>query len=326
MPYRPSTFEHKWQQHWLDHKTFKTDVDPGKPKYYILDMFPYPSGSGLHVGHPKGYTATDVVARYKRMRGYNVLHPMGWDAFGLPAERAAVREGIHPAIITKRNTETFRRQIQSLGFSYDWDREINTSAPDFYRWTQWLFLKLFEKGLAYQADVPVNWCPALCTVLANEEVQDGKYVETGDPVERRVMRQWMLKITVYAQRLLDDLEQVDWPESVKDMQRNWIGRSEGAEAKFRLQHGGDEFTVFTTRADTLFGATYCVFAPEHPWVKRITTDEQRAAVEAYVEEAANRSERDRIAEGKKKTASAVAAATAAVRTNALRRATNLRRR
>jgi len=222
--YQPSVIEPKWQEIWAERRTFRTPSDPeelrSKPKYYVLDMFPYPSGAGLHVGHPEGYTATDVMARMKRAQGFNVLHPFGWDAFGLPAERAAVREGLHPAAITERNVATFRKQIQGLGFSYDWEREVNTSSPDYYRWTQWIFLQLYEKGLAYMADVPVNWCPALGTVLANEEVKDGAYVETGDPVERRLMRQWMLKITEYAERLLDDLDLVDWPESVKEIQRN----------------------------------------------------------------------------------------------------------
>jgi leucyl-tRNA synthetase len=292
--YDPSVIEPKWQQVWQERDTFRTLSDPdelrSRPKFYVLDMFPYPSGAGLHVGHPEGYTATDVIARMKRMQGFNVLHPMGWDAFGLPAERAAVRENLHPADITERNVNTFRRQIQRLGFSYDWDREINTSNPDYYRWTQWIFLKLHEQGLAYMADVPVNWCPALGTVLANEEVKDGAYVETGDPVERRLMRQWMLKITDYAERLLADLDQVDWPESVKEMQRNWIGRSEGADVHFQIQGHDESFTVFTTRPDTLFGATYCVLAPEHPLVERITAKEQRDAVRAYVEEAASKTE------------------------------------
>ncbi len=303
MPYDPSAIEPRWQAHWEEKATFRVDVDPDRPKYYVLDMFPYPSGSGLHVGHPEGYTATDIVARYKRMRGFNVLHPMGWDAFGLPAERAAVREGKHPADITQRNTDNFRRQIKRLGFSYDWDREVNTSSPDYYQWTQWIFLRLHELGLAYQAEVPVNWCPALGTVLANEEVSpEGTYKETGDPVEKRSMKQWMLKITAYAQRLLDDLEEVDWPEPVKKMQRDWIGRSEGAEIRFDIDGRDASFTVFTTRPDTLFGATYCVLAPEHPLVPQITTDDQRAAVEAYVDQASKRSERDRRAgEAKEKT-------------------------
>jgi leucyl-tRNA synthetase len=292
--YDPATIEPKWQQVWRERRTFRTPSLPdelaARPKFYILDMFPYPSGAGLHVGHPEGYTATDVIARMKRMQGYNVLHPMGWDAFGLPAERAAVREDLHPAEITARNVDTFRRQIQRLGFSYDWDREINTSSPDYYRWTQWIFLRLYERGLAYMADVPVNWCPALGTVLANEEVKDGVYVETGDPVERRLMRQWMLRITAYAERLLDDLELVDWPESVKEMQRNWIGRSEGADVVFRLDGRDQTFTAFTTRPDTLFGATYCVLAPEHPLVETITTEEQREQVLRYVAEAARSTE------------------------------------
>jgi leucyl-tRNA synthetase len=303
--YHPATIEPKWQRVWQERKTFRTPSRPaelaGRPKFYILDMFPYPSGAGLHVGHPEGYTATDVIARMKRMQGFNVLHPMGWDAFGLPAERAAVRENLHPAEITARNVDTFRRQIQRLGFSYDWDREINTSSPDYYRWTQWIFLKLHERGLAYMADVPVNWCPALGTVLANEEVKDGVYVETGDPVERRLMRQWMLRITAYAERLLDDLELVDWPESVKEMQRNWIGRSDGADVVFRLDGRDETFTVFTTRPDTLFGATYCVLAPEHPLVEAITTDAQRDQVLRYVTEAVSSTEVARSDAAKDKT-------------------------
>ena len=299
MRYNPAEIEPKWQQIWEDRQVFHTpdDLDElrKKPKYYVLDMFPYPSGAGLHVGHAEGYTATDVVARFKRMTGHHVLHPMGWDAFGLPAERSAVREGIHPAVITERNVDTFRTQIQRLGMSYDWRREVSTAKPDYYRWTQWIFLKLFEKDLAYMAEVPVNWCPALGTVLANEEVKDGRYVETGDPVERRNMRQWMLKITAYAERLLDDLELVDWPESVKDMQRNWIGRSTGADVDFEIAAArgpGTElgFTVFTTRPDTLFGATYCVLAPEHPLVAEITTPDRRGEVEAYVEAAVQKTD------------------------------------
>jgi leucyl-tRNA synthetase len=303
--YDPSVIEPKWQKVWQERQTFRTPSDPdelrAKPKFYVLDMFPYPSGAGLHVGHPEGYTATDVVARMKRMQGFNVLHPMGWDAFGLPAERAAVRENLHPADITARNINTFRRQIQRLGFSYDWDREVNTSSPDYYRWTQWIFLKLHERGLAYMADVPVNWCPALGTVLANEEVKDGVYVETGEPVERRLMRQWMLKITEYAERLLADLDEVDWPESVKEMQRNWIGRSEGADCRFDIDGRDDGFTVFTTRPDTLFGATYCVFSPEHPLIEEITTEPQREAVRSYVSEAAAKSDLLRTDLAKEKT-------------------------
>ena len=303
--YEPSVIEPKWQNEWETKKPFKTPTDLAelkkKPKYYVLDMFPYPSGAGLHVGHPEGYTATDVVARLKRQQGFNVLHPMGWDAFGLPAERAAVRDGIHPAVITKRNVDNFRRQIKRLGFSYDWDREVDTSAADYYRWTQWIFLKLYEKGLAYMAEVPVNWCPALGTVLANEEVKDGKYVETGDPVERRLMKQWMLKITAYGDRLLEDLDGLDWPEGIKEMQRNWIGKSEGAEVTFQVQGTNESFIVFTTRPDTLFGATYCTLAPEHALVAKITTPAQKAAVEAYVAEAKNKSELVRKEEAKKKT-------------------------
>ncbi|MBM4014141.1 MAG: leucine--tRNA ligase [Planctomycetes bacterium] len=302
MPYDPHSIEPKWQQRWLAEKTFSVKVDRSRPKYYVLDMFPYPSGAGLHVGHPKGYTATDVVSRWKRMQGFNVLHPMGWDAFGLPAERAAVRENLHPAVITRRNVENFRKQIQRLGFAYDWERELSTTDVEYYKWTQWIFLKLFEKGLAYQAEVAVNWCPALGTVLANEEVVDGKYVETGDPVEKRSMRQWMMKITAYAERLITDLDGLDWPESLKEMQRHWIGKSSGAEVTFAVAGGGAAtFTVFTTRPDTLFGATWCVLAPEHPLVAQITAPAQRAAVDAYVAAAKNKAERDRMADTKEKT-------------------------
>lgn len=316
--YDPQVIEAKWQQAWADHHVFRTPEGAelqNKPKFYVLDMFPYPSGDGLHVGHPKGYTSSDVIARVRRMQGYNVLHPMGWDAFGLPAERAADRAGVHPAAITKRNIANFRRQLQRLGFAYDWDREIDTSSPDYYRWTQWIFLKLFERDLAYIAEVPVNWCPALGTVLSNEEVQDGKYIETGDPVERRLMRQWMLKITAYAERLLADLDDLDWPESLKEMQRNWIGRSEGASITFEIAEGETHdadhddvagrnsqpaIRVFTTRPDTLFGATYCVLAPEHPLVDQITTAEQQAVVGNYVTAAKSKSERQRIAEVREK--------------------------
>ena len=293
--------EPKWQNYWAEHRTFKAEVDRTKPKYYVLDMFPYPSGDGLHVGHPEGYTATDITARYKRMRGFNVLHPMGWDAFGLPAERHADRTGEHPSIITKRNCETFRRQMQALGFSYDWDREINTTDPGYYKWTQWIFRVLYERGLAYEVEAPVNWCPALGTVLANEEVKDGKYVETGDPVEKRMMRQWMLKITAYAERLLADLDSLDWPEGIKAMQREWIGRSEGADVDFAVANSSEIFRIFTTRPDTLFGATYCVLAPEHPLTLRITTPEQREAVVAYIEAAKKKSAQDRSKEETDKT-------------------------
>ena len=303
--YDPADIEPRWQQIWEDQQPFRTPSDlaelEGREKYYILDMFPYPSGAGLHIGHPEGYTATDVVARMKRMQGLAVLHPMGWDAFGLPAERSAVRENLHPAVITKRNVDTFRGQIKRLGFSYDWQREVNTSQSDFYRWTQWIFLKLYERDLAYMAEVPVNWCPALGTVLANEEVKDGKYVETGDPVERRLMKQWMLRITAYADRLLDELEDVEWPEHVKEMQRNWIGKSRGGEINFVVDGTEHSFTVFTTRPDTLFGATYCVLAPEHPLVERITSPEQRDAVRRYVADAVNKSELQRTDLAKEKT-------------------------
>lgn len=305
MRYQPAEIEPKWQAVWEERKVFRAPDDPAslssKPKYYILDMFPYPSGAGLHVGHPEGYTATDVLARFKRMQGFNVLHPMGWDAFGLPAERAAVREGIHPAIITKRNVDNFRRQIKRLGFSYDWDREVSTASPDYYKWTQWIFLKLYERGLAYMAEVPVNWCPALGTVLANEEVQDGVYKETGDPVERRLMKQWMLKITAYAERLLQDLDLVEWPESVKEMQRNWIGKSQGADIIFEIQGGSGSFTAFSTRPDTLFGATYCVLAPEHPLLETIVPEDFKERVKEYVEGAKHKSDRARTDLAKDKT-------------------------
>ncbi len=303
--YDPKAIESKWQNIWAERKAFKTPVAidelKDKPKYYVLEMFPYPSGAGLHVGHPKSYTATDVMAWMRRMQGYNVLHVMGWDAFGLPAERAAVRENLHPATITSRNIDNFKRQIKSLGFSYDWEREVNTTSPSYYKWTQWIFLKLYEQGLAYMADVPVNWCPALGTVLSNEEVQDGKYVETGDPVERRLMKQWMLKITAYAERLLNDLDDLDWPENLKEMQRNWIGKSEGADIQFTVQNTDIQFTVFTTRPDTLFGATYCVLAPEHPLVEQIVTKEQKPSVQSYVEEARNKSDIQRTELAKEKT-------------------------
>jgi leucyl-tRNA synthetase len=292
--YHPQTIEPKWQTYWDDNQTFRTTEDPGKPKFYALDMFPYPSGAGLHVGHPEGYTATDIVARYKRMRGYNVLHPMGWDAFGLPAEQHALNTGEHPREFTVLNIDNFRRQIKSLGFSYDWDREISTTDPDYYKWTQWIFIQLYKKGLAYVAEVPVNWCPALGTVLANEEVIDGLSERGGHPVIRKPMRQWILRITEYAERLLEDLEELDWSESIKDMQRNWIGKSTGAEVTFAIEgHADASLVVFTTRPDTLFGATYCVLAPEHELVAKIATDAQRAAVEAYQETAARKSDLER---------------------------------
>jgi leucyl-tRNA synthetase len=335
--YNPHVIEPRWQAYWEKHKTFRTPDVSDKPKYYLLDMFPYPSGAGLHVGHPEGYTATDILARYRRMRGYNVLHPMGWDAFGLPAEQYAIESGTHPRDTTQRNIDTFRRQIKMLGFSYDWDRQVDTTDPNYVQWTQWIFLVLFdtwydptlrrgrpiselpippavqkegsaavaryrdEQRLAYQAEVPVNWCPALGTVLANEEVIDGKSERGGHPVVRMPLRQWMLRITAYAERLLDDLALVDWPEPIREMQRNWIGRSEGAEVDFALPGGTEKIRVFTTRPDTLFGATYMVLAPEHPLVGRLTTPEHKAAVEAYIAAAGRKSDLERTELAKKKT-------------------------
>src|SRR4051794_552942 len=378
MAYNFTAIEKKWQQYWLENNSFAAyePLQAGDiPKQYILDMFPYPSGAGLHVGHPEGYTATNIISRYYRMRGYNVLHPMGWDAFGLPAEQYAVKTGRHPRLTTEENIKNFRRQIQMLGLSYDWEREVDTTDPAYYKWTQWIFLQLFNsyfdpilqkampmrhlmnelvnenlvvapdgtlrinptqeglervagevrierlwrelseeeqadviegQRLAYQDEVPVNWCPGLGTVLANEEVMDGKSINpAGYPVERRPMRQWMLRITAYADRLANDLDQVDWPESLKEMQRNWIGRSVGAEVDFDLavqpNDEADVITVFTTRPDTLYGATYMVLAPEHPLVEKITTAGQRAAVDAYRAGVAGKSERDRMAESKEKT-------------------------
>ena len=291
-----AAIEKKWQNYWDEHKTFKAVDNSAKPKFYCLDMFPYPSAAGLHVGHPEGYTATDIICRYRRMKGYNVLHPMGWDAFGLPAEQFAINTGTHPEITTKKNVDNFRRQIKSLGFSYDWDREINTTSPDYFKWTQWIFMQLFKRGLAYIAEVPVNWCPALGTVLANEEVINGRSERGNHPVVRRPMRQWMLKITEYAERLLKDLDDLDWPESIKEMQRNWIGKSTGAEVTFKISGSDKEVTVYTTRPDTLFGATYMVLAPEHPMVKSITTPDQLSAVEAYIEETSRKSDLDRTAD------------------------------
>jgi leucyl-tRNA synthetase len=300
--YNPAAIEPKWQKYWIENKIFKTDdTDRSRPKYYVLDMFPYPSSSGLHVGHPEGYTATDIIARYKRKKGFNVLHPIGWDAFGLPAEQYAIKTGTHPKITTKENIQRFREQLQSLGFSYDWDREVDTTDPAYYKWTQWIFLQLYRQGLAYQSSVPVNWCPELGTVLANEEVIDGKSEVGGFPVIRKPMRQWMLRITAYAERLLDDLEEVDWPDSIKEMQRNWIGRSIGADIDFPVAGHDETIRVFTTRPDTLFGATYMVLSPEHPLVDVITTGQQKAAVEAYRAEAANKSELDRTDLNKDKT-------------------------
>ena len=293
MEYDFSAIEKKWQNYWLSNKTFKTPDFSEKKKLYVLDMFPYPSGAGLHVGHPEGYTATDIYCRFKRMTGYNVLHPMGWDAFGLPAEQYAVETGTHPAVTTEKNIATFKRQIQSLGFSYDWDREINTTDPSYYRWTQWIFLQLYKKGLAYIDEVPVNWCPALGTVLANEEVIDGRSERGNHPVIRKPMKQWMLKITAYAERLLEDLEGLDWPEGIKEMQRNWIGRSEGAYVIFKVDGKDASVKVFTTRPDTLFGATYMVLSPENPLVDVIAAPECMDAIAAYRKEAAAKSDLDR---------------------------------
>lgn len=302
MSFDHKQIEPKWQKYWEENKTFKTDTnDFSKPKYYTLDMFPYPSGQGLHVGHPEGYTATDIVSRYKRMQGFNVLHPMGFDAFGLPAEQFAIKTGHHPAEFTYKNIDNFRRQIKSLGFSYDWDREIRTCDPDYYKWTQWIFKKMYDAGLAYISEMPVNWCPGLGTVLANEEVIDGKSERGGFPVYRKMMRQWVLKITDYAEKLLDGLDDIDWPESTKEMQRNWIGKSIGADVVFKIDGTNKEFTVFTTRCDTLFGATYCVMAPEHPFVDEITTPEQKEAVAAYKKEIATKSDLQRTDLNKDKT-------------------------
>ncbi len=301
MAFNHEKIEQKWQKVWEENKTFRTTEDEGKRKFYALDMFPYPSGAGLHVGHPEGYTATDILSRMKRMQGYNVLHPMGWDAFGLPAEQYALDTGNDPAEFTELNINNFRRQIKSLGFSYDWEREINTTDPNYYKWTQWIFLQLYKKGLAYVDEVAVNWCPALGTVLANEEVIDGKSERGGHPVERRPMKQWMLKITAYADRLLEDLDELDWPESIKEMQRNWIGRSEGAHVHFTIDGYDETFTVFTTRPDTLFGATYAVLAPEHPFVDKITTTEQKEAVEAYLDQIKSKSDLERTDLAKDKT-------------------------
>ena len=299
--YSPKTIEPKWQAYWEKNKTFKVMEDPDKPKFYCLDMFPYPSGAGLHVGHPEGYTATDILCRYKRARGFNVLHPMGWDAFGLPAEQYALQTGTHPAITTRTNIENFTRQIKALGFSYDWDREVNTTDPDYYRWTQWIFAELYRKGLAYLAEVPVNWCPALGTVLANEEVIDGKSERGGHPVIRKPMKQWMFKITAYADRLLEDLDLVDWPTGTLVMQKEWIGKSFGAEVDFEIQGHDEALTVFTTRPDTLYGATYMVIAPEKEIVQRITTAEHQTQVLDYIERSIRKSERDRVADTKEKT-------------------------
>lgn len=300
--YNHKEIEPKWQQFWAENEIFKTGTDADKPKFYALDMFPYPSGAGLHVGHPEGYTATDILSRYKRAQGYNVLHPMGWDAFGLPAEQYAMDTGNDPAEFTAENIANFKRQINALGFSYDWDREVNTTDPNYYKWTQWIFTKLFEKGLAYEAEVPVNWVEELGTAIANEEVlPDGTSERGGYPVVRKPMRQWMLKITAYADRLLEDLEDLDWPESIKDMQRNWIGKSSGATVHFKIKGHEEGFSVFTTRVDTLFGASYAVLAPEHPLVDVITSPEQAEAVADYKRQASLKSDLARTDLAKEKT-------------------------
>lgn len=299
--YDHHSIEPKWQAYWDAHKSFRASDEPGRPKFYCLDMFPYPSGSGLHVGHLEGYTATDIVTRYKRMRGFNVLHPMGWDAFGLPAEQYAVKTGVHPAITTTQNIATFKRQMKRAGLSYDWDRELSTTDPDYYRWTQWIFLKLFERGLAYVAEVPVNWCPALGTVLANEEIVDGRSEVGGFEIVRKPMRQWVLKITAYADRLLEDLTLVEWPASTLEMQKNWIGRSIGAEVEFQLAGLNGNVRIFTTRPDTLFGATYMVLAPEHPLIPLVTSAEQRETVESYRAATARKSDLQRQELDKEKT-------------------------
>ena len=302
MSYNHEDIEKKWRRYWEENNTFYCDThDFSKPKYYVLDMFPYPSGQGLHVGHPEGYTATDILARMKRMQGYNVLHPMGWDAFGLPAEQFAIKMNQHPEGFTRKNIANFKNQIQSLGFSYDWSKEIATIDPKYYKWTQWIFIKMFQNDLAYVADIPVNYCPELGTVLSNEEVIDGKSERGGYPVIRMPMRQWMLRITRYADRLEKDLEGLDWPKSTLEMQRNWIGKSKGVEIAFKVKDSNESFRVFTTRVDTLFGCSYCCLAPEHPLVKKLVSPEQKEAVEAYVDEAAHKSDLLRTSLTKDKT-------------------------
>jgi leucyl-tRNA synthetase len=300
MAYDHTSIEPRWQRYWEEHQTFKAVRRPGHPKFYVLDMFPYPSGSGLHVGHPEGYTASDIVARYRRMRGFDVLHPMGWDAFGLPAEQHAIQTGTHPRKTTAENIQIFRRQLKSLGFAYDWSREIDSTDPGYVRWTQWIFLKLFERGLAFQSEIPVNWCPELGTVLANEEVIDGRSERGNHPVVRLPLRQWQLRITAYADRLASELEGLDWPET-REKQREWIGRSEGAEVDFKLAGAAEILTVYTTRPDTLYGATYMVIAPDHRLTLAITTPEQRAEVQAYIQATVRKSDLERTALGREKT-------------------------
>ncbi|PIS00851.1 MAG: leucine--tRNA ligase [Chlamydiae bacterium CG10_big_fil_rev_8_21_14_0_10_35_9] len=299
--YDHRSIEKKWQQYWVKNKVFSCKTDSSKPKYYVLDMFPYPSGAGLHVGHVTGYTGTDIIARYKRQKGFNVLHPIGWDSFGLPAEQYAIRTGTHPRITTQANIDTYRKQLRSLGFSYDWDREITTSEPDYYKWTQWIFTKLYEKGLAYEATINVNFCPALGTVLANEEVENGKSKEGGFPIERRPLRQWVLKITAYADRLLEDLKELDWPDHLKKLQTNWIGKSVGAQISFEEEVTKEKIEVFTTRPDTLMGASYVVLAPEHPLVDTITTQDKLEDVRNYRQTVAQKSDLERTELNKDKT-------------------------
>ena len=310
MPSYPfSEIEKKWQKYWEENKTFKTAEDPGFPKNrraYVLDMFPYPSGDGLHVGHPEGYTATDIYSRFLRMNGYNVLHPMGFDSFGLPTENYSIKTGIHPRTATVKNTDNFRKQIKSLGLSYDWDREISTSEAEYYKWTQWIFLQLYKKGLAYEKEAPINWCPSCLTGLANEEVKDGRCERCGNRAERRNIRQWILKITEYADKLLEGLEELDWPEAVKQMQRNWIGKSEGAEIDFSVADAEGRATeqkikVYTTRPDTVFGASYMGLAPEHPLAEKLAHGDHKKAVKAYIEEAAKKSDLERTDLAKTKT-------------------------
>ncbi|WP_369016750.1 class I tRNA ligase family protein, partial [Chlamydia pneumoniae] len=300
MRYDPNLIEKKWQQFWKEHRSFQANEDEDKVKYYVLDMFPYPSGAGLHVGHLIGYTATDIVARYKRARGFSVLHPMGWDSFGLPAEQYAIRTGTHPKVTTQKNIANFKKQLSAMGFSYDEGREFATSDPDYYHWTQKLFLFLYDQGLAYMADMAVNYCPELGTVLSNEEVENGFSIEGGYPVERKMLRQWILKITAYADKLLEGLDALDWPENVKQLQKNWIGKSEGALVTFHLTQEGS-LEAFTTRLDTLLGVSFLVIAPEHPDLDSIVSEEQRDEVTAYVQESLRKSERDRISSVKTKT-------------------------
>ncbi len=299
--YDPSKIEPKWQEYWLKNKTFRAEIDRTKEKYYVLDMFPYPSGAGLHVGHPEGYTGTDIISRYKRMKGFNVLHPMGWDAFGLPAENYAIKTGRHPREVTDENVAIFKKQIQSIGFSYDWDREVDTTDPNYYKWTQWIFLQLYKKGLAYESELPINWCPSCMTGLANEEVVSGKCDRCGHQTSKKLLRQWVLKITEYADRLLEDLKDVDWPHSIKAMQENWIGRSHGANVRFKVKGSDHEIEVYTTRPDTLFGATYMVLSPEHPLVHQLVTEDRKAAVEKYREFALMKSDLERTDLNKDKT-------------------------